>query len=73
MTTPETVRDSSLPKAVASLSHSLEGQSHPWLLMMLQNLCHRVVELQDDLDNQGRALSVIYHRLSKLERCNHDD
>lgn len=67
MVTPSTVRDSSLPKAVAALSGSLEGQSHPWLLMMCQNLCQRVVQLEGDRDNQGRSLWVIYQRLNKLE------
>ena len=73
MVTPETVRESSLPKAVAALAHSLEGQSHPWMVMMLQNLCQRVEEAEANRNAMGKDLVLIYRRLAKLERCDHAD
>ena len=84
MTTPETVRDASLPKAVAALSHSLEGQRHPWMLMMLQNLSSRVVAEHESFDDMSHDIAVLTKRLNaaareidrmtaKLERCNHAD
>jgi hypothetical protein len=66
------VQSASLPASLAALCCTAEAQAHPWLLGFLKNVTQRLLTAECEAGELRSELSIVYRRLAKLERCNHD-